>query len=204
VFKARKGLCPSYIADVLHDYVPSRTMRSSETPTLTVPNLKLKAIGNRSLSSLKPRIRNSLPYSLRAGAIACSDATPGNVTALLRLHLLATQFCCLLSDQTLLLLPFVERVIVRKRANSHQGCEQAINNPPHWPVLGPPPCTINVRKCMYVHSGAKKPRTLQFLEFGLVRALTTFAENHKTPAVRGYAEGILSGRQDSPSNRIFT
>jgi len=38
VFKASNGLCSSYLADLLHAYVPSRTLRSSDTPTLTVPN----------------------------------------------------------------------------------------------------------------------------------------------------------------------
>jgi hypothetical protein len=92
VFKARNGLCPSYLTDLLHDYVPSRTLRSSDTPTLAVPNFKLKTVGDRSFCSVGPRLWNSLPHSLRAGALACSDATPGTVTALLRLHLLATHF----------------------------------------------------------------------------------------------------------------
>jgi len=65
-------------------------------------------------------------HSLRAGAQACSDATPGTVIALLRLHLLATHFGGLSFDQTLLLPPSADRVVVRKRADSPQGCEQAI------------------------------------------------------------------------------
>jgi len=65
-----------------------------------------------SFCSVGPRLWASLPHSLRAGALACSDATPGTVTALLRLHLLATHFGGLSSDQTLLLLPPVERVVV--------------------------------------------------------------------------------------------
>jgi len=71
---------------------------------------------------------NSLSQSRRAGALASSDATPGTVTALLRL--LATHFGGLLSDQTLLLPLSVERVGVRKRADSPQGCEHALKNPP--------------------------------------------------------------------------
>jgi len=59
-----------------------------------------------------------LPHSLRAGALVCSDATPGTVTALLRLHHLATHFGGLSSDQTVLLPPSVERVAVQKRADS--------------------------------------------------------------------------------------
>jgi len=130
VFKARNGLCPSYLADQLHSYVPSRTLRSSDTPTLAVPNFKLKTVGDQSFCSVGPRLWNSLPHSLRAGALASSDATPGTVTALLRVHLLATHFGGLLSDQTLLLPPSVGRVVVRKRADSPRGCEHAIENPP--------------------------------------------------------------------------
>jgi len=37
VLKARNGLCPSYAADLLHVYVPARTLRSTDTPTLAVP-----------------------------------------------------------------------------------------------------------------------------------------------------------------------
>jgi len=36
--------------------------------------------------------KNPLPSSIRAGALACSDATPGIVSALLRRYLLANHF----------------------------------------------------------------------------------------------------------------
>jgi len=38
VFKARNGLCLLYLADLLHAYVPSRTLRSCDTPTVAIPN----------------------------------------------------------------------------------------------------------------------------------------------------------------------
>jgi len=47
-FKPRNGLCPSYLTDLLHAYVPAQTLRSSDTPSLTVPNFKLKTVGDRS------------------------------------------------------------------------------------------------------------------------------------------------------------
>jgi len=112
VFQARNGLCPLYLSDLLHSYVPSRTLRSSDTPTPTVPNFKLKTVGDRAFCSVGPKLWNSLPHSLCAGALLCSDATPGTVSALLRLHLLATHFGGILPDQTLLLPPSVERVVV--------------------------------------------------------------------------------------------
>ncbi len=48
VYKARNALCPYYLTHLLHDYVPVRALRSSDTPTLTVPNYKLKTVGDRS------------------------------------------------------------------------------------------------------------------------------------------------------------
>jgi len=59
---------------------------SSDTPTLTVPNLKLKSVGDRSFCSIEPRLWNSLVHSRRAGALACSDEIPETVNALQRLQ----------------------------------------------------------------------------------------------------------------------
>jgi len=71
------------------------------------------------------RYWNLLPCSLRAGTLACSDATPGTIGALLRLHLSATHFGGLSSNQPLLS-PSVERMVVQKRADSPRGSEHAI------------------------------------------------------------------------------
>jgi len=121
---------PSFLTHLVHAYVTARTLRFSDIPTLTVPNFKLKTVGDRSFCPVGPRLWNSLPHSLRAGALACSDATHGSVTALLRLHLLATYFGELSSDQPLLLPHSVERVVVRKRADSPQCSEHALKNTP--------------------------------------------------------------------------
>jgi len=72
VFKARNGLYPFNLAGLLHAYVQSRTWWSSDTTTLTVPNFKLKTVGDRSLISVGPRLWNSLQHSHRAGALACT------------------------------------------------------------------------------------------------------------------------------------
>jgi len=42
--------------------------------------------------------RGTLPYSLRAGVLACTDATLGTVSALFRCYFLATHFDGLSSD----------------------------------------------------------------------------------------------------------
>jgi len=77
----------------------------------------LKTVGDRSFCSVGSMLWNSLAHSLRAGTLACSDATPGTVTAFIRLHLLATHLSGLSSDQILLLPLSVERVVVQKRAD---------------------------------------------------------------------------------------
>jgi hypothetical protein len=48
----------------LHPYNPTRTLRSSNTNSLEVPNIK-SAIGRRSFSFSAPTIWNKLPLSLR-------------------------------------------------------------------------------------------------------------------------------------------
>ena len=53
---------PPYISDLLHPYCPSRTLRSLDTPLLTVP---LETFGKRSFSVFGPTVWNSLPLSLR-------------------------------------------------------------------------------------------------------------------------------------------
>jgi len=57
-----------------------------------VPTFKLKTVGDRSSCASEPGAWNSLPHSHRVGALACTDATPDTVSALLRRCLLATHF----------------------------------------------------------------------------------------------------------------
>ena len=55
---------PSYLLDLLHPYNPTRTLRSSNTNLLEVPNIE-SARGRRSFSYAAPTIWNLLPLSLR-------------------------------------------------------------------------------------------------------------------------------------------
>ena len=119
-FKARLGSAPCYLTELIRDFTPVRALRSSDFPSLAVPTFKLKTVGDRSFCSTGPRAWNSLPASLRAGALACTDATPGtisSVTSLLRCHLLATVFDGLSPDSSSLHAPPVLRS-TRKRADS--------------------------------------------------------------------------------------
>jgi hypothetical protein len=124
-FKARNAFAPSYLAELLRDYTPARALRSSDFPTLAVPLFKLKTVGDRSFCSAGPRAWNSLPPFRRAGTLACTDATPGTVSALLRCYLLATHFEGLSSDFSSLPATTVVRSL-RQRADSPRGSMLAI------------------------------------------------------------------------------
>jgi hypothetical protein len=78
-YKARNGLAPSYLSELLTDFAPARALRSSDSPRLAIPHFKIKTLGDRSFCSVGPRIWNSLPHSLRVGTLACIDVTPGPV-----------------------------------------------------------------------------------------------------------------------------
>ena len=56
---------PSYLSDLLHPYLPLRTLRSLHTSLLTVPRFCLETYGKRSFSVFGPTVWNSLPLSLR-------------------------------------------------------------------------------------------------------------------------------------------
>ena len=56
---------PSYLSDILHPYLPPRTLRSLDTSLLTIPRFCLETYGRRSFSVFGPTVWNSLPLSLR-------------------------------------------------------------------------------------------------------------------------------------------
>ena len=69
-FKARSGLAPSYIADILIPYEPARSLRSSGGALLTVPKSRLKTKGDRAFATRAPRLWNALPEEIRlAGSV---------------------------------------------------------------------------------------------------------------------------------------
>jgi len=116
-FKARNGVAPSYLAELLRDYRLVRALRSSDFPSLAVPFFKLKTVGDRFFCSSGPRAWKSLLPALRAGALACTDVTPGTVSTLLRCYLLATHFDGFAPDSCSLPATSVLRSI-SKRADS--------------------------------------------------------------------------------------
>ena len=64
-YKALNGLAPSYIRDLLHDYIPSRSLRSSDQGLLAVPPVRLSTKGGRAFEVVAPRLWNSLPQDMR-------------------------------------------------------------------------------------------------------------------------------------------
>ena len=65
-FKARKGLAPQYLVDLLPNYDPYRTLRSSDAALLKPPTQKCNVKkGERAFSVRAPNIWNALPMSIR-------------------------------------------------------------------------------------------------------------------------------------------
>ncbi len=62
---ALHGQAPSYIHDLLHAHSPGRSLRSSDIDVLTIPRTRLKTRGDRAFCAVAPRLRISLPLSLR-------------------------------------------------------------------------------------------------------------------------------------------
>ena len=60
------GSGPQYLSDLTHVCTPARSLRSSsDTRTLSTPNVKLKSYGQRSFAYHGPTTWNSLPLALR-------------------------------------------------------------------------------------------------------------------------------------------
>ena len=64
-FKVINFRKPSYLADLIMPYHPSRNLRSSGTNLLSVPDIRSE-IGRRSFSYAAPKLWNSLPPDLRS------------------------------------------------------------------------------------------------------------------------------------------
>ena len=64
-YNALQNNCPMYLTELLHEYNPIRTLRSSQQNLLCVPSFKLKSFGARSFSVCAPQLWNSLPKEIR-------------------------------------------------------------------------------------------------------------------------------------------
>ena len=71
VYKALNGLAPEYIADLLHEYVPTRSLRSAGAHLLFEPKTTTRW-GARAFSNTAPVLWNTLPSTIKAAAsLAC-------------------------------------------------------------------------------------------------------------------------------------
>ena len=69
-FKARSGLAPSYITDILIPYEPARSLRSLDRALLTLPKSRLKTKGDLAFAIRASQIWNALPEEIRlAGSV---------------------------------------------------------------------------------------------------------------------------------------
>ncbi|KAI2646354.1 putative RNA-directed DNA polymerase from transposon BS [Labeo rohita] len=89
VFKSLNGLAPSYLCNMLVPYIPTRSLRSSDSGLLAVPRYRLSSMGGRSFSVIAPKLWNSLPRSL------CSITNISEFKSLLKTHLFSE---CYTSD----------------------------------------------------------------------------------------------------------
>ena len=64
-YKARHGLAPDYLANLLTFYKPVRTLRSSRSINLFVPRSRTSTYGDRSFACVSPRLWNKLPVFIR-------------------------------------------------------------------------------------------------------------------------------------------
>ncbi len=64
-FKARRGLAPPYISDLLSPYEPGHRLRSSGRELLAIPRSRMKTKGNRSFAIRAPRLWHNLPENIR-------------------------------------------------------------------------------------------------------------------------------------------
>ncbi len=131
-FKSQNGLCPSYLSDLLSKKVYSRSLRSADGHSLETPLFKLRTVGDRSFSSVGPRLWNNLPLSLRDGSQIRANADPGtSFSALVRSYLKAAYYSGLSSASPVLqTVALVWNVGYPMRTESPSGYVYAIENSP--------------------------------------------------------------------------
>ena len=65
MYKAPNGLAPSYISDLLTPYIPTRSLRSSDSDLLVNPCIHTSKYDGRTFKFGAPSLYNSLPISIR-------------------------------------------------------------------------------------------------------------------------------------------
>ena len=63
--KALSNFSPSYISNLLENYKPTRSLRSSSRKLLVIPHSKLKSYGNHAFSVSAPKLWNDIPEIIK-------------------------------------------------------------------------------------------------------------------------------------------
>ena len=66
VFKCLHALAPAYLSDLVCEYVPTRSLRSTGQGLLQVPRTRLSTFGDCAFASFAPRLWNDLPVDIRS------------------------------------------------------------------------------------------------------------------------------------------
>ena len=75
-YKCLHGTAPSYLREMLKEYVPPPILRSTSKNLLSEPRTKMKTYGDRSFSACAPKLCNQLPNNIRAaGSVAICSKT---------------------------------------------------------------------------------------------------------------------------------
>ena len=70
-YKCLHGTAPSYLREMLIEYVPSWTLRATSNNLLCEPRTNIKSYGDRSFSACAPKLWNQHPNNIRAaGSVA--------------------------------------------------------------------------------------------------------------------------------------
>ena len=64
-YKSLHDSAPVFVCDIIHRYVPSRSLRSASESRLVLPNSSLKSYGDRSFAYAAPFLWNNLPIRIR-------------------------------------------------------------------------------------------------------------------------------------------
>ena len=102
IYKGINGLLPSYLAEFLIPYVPSRpNMRSASRFLIVTPRTKRRpTLGDKAFAAVAPRLWNSLPIHIRH----CSSTT--SFKRALKTHLFPVSKCSPASRLLILVLNF--------------------------------------------------------------------------------------------------
>ncbi|XP_046579042.1 uncharacterized protein LOC124286679 [Haliotis rubra] len=64
-YRCIKGSAPSYLTNLVKEYVPTRCFRSANNSLLSIPTAKLKTFGHRRFSFTSASLWNDLPFFIK-------------------------------------------------------------------------------------------------------------------------------------------